>query len=81
MNIKFYTANTNNIADVAITIPAPWGEQMLRCCIVRSQMTNAPRVLWPKAGPKFFATTPASREETAKAEAMILDEFKTWQSR
>ena len=77
--IRFFTPTygENKLADVLVMLPAPWGTQECRAMIIASIRDKRPRVLWPKAGPRF-ATTPSSREETVAAEVQILEAWKAW---
>ena len=78
-DIRFYTHQTKpgELAQFQLYTRAPWGAHSVRGSIIQSQETNEPTVVWPKCG-RWFASTPATREETDAAALWILDRWKLW---
>lgn len=85
IEVKFYTPNHDRaVLDFVLTVDTQEGwRQASRGIIVRSTRPGEEGdlvVLWPKCGGRF-ATTPATREDTAVANAWVLERAKAWLNR
>ena len=80
MKIRFFSpeqTGTNKLADFLVALDAPWGHQTCRGMVIWSDRDRKHRALWPRAGERF-ATSGETREDTERAEVMILERFEEW---
>ena len=82
--IKFYTPDHDRaVLDFALTTEADGWKHTSRGVIVHSTRQGEEgklAVLWPRCGGRF-ATTPATREDTAIANAWVMERALAWLNR